>query len=62
MTDKQLALYRYLTLWADFTPAEAMSAISPQKSDVIHSREALRVAASERIYCSMEQDMNGRAA
>lgn len=27
MTAKQWALYRYLTLWADFTPAEALAAV-----------------------------------
>lgn len=30
MTAKQWALYRYLTVWADFTAAEAITAIHSQ--------------------------------
>ena len=61
MTDREHALYRYLTMWADFTPAEARAAISPQKSDVIHSREPWRVNPSDGIEYQMEQDKNRRA-
>jgi hypothetical protein len=62
MTHRDHALYRYLTLWADFTPAEARDAVN---SSLIHgfpSRARWMGAADESLICSMEQSKNRRAA
>ena len=63
MTDRETALYRYLTLWADFRPDEALRYCDEARSlPTIHRAATWSANPSERIEYPMEQDKNRRAA
>lgn len=60
--DKEHALFRYLTQWADFSPSEAIAAISSPESTGVAAFKSSHEPNRESIECPMEQDMNRRAA
>ena len=62
MTEQEQARYRYLTVWADYTPAEALAAIHPRESADFHRPEAWRSGADESLEYPMEHSKNRRAA
>jgi len=60
--ERERALYRYLTCWADFTPAEARDAILSPEYTRVAAFKPSHAPNRESIECPMEQDKNRWAA
>jgi hypothetical protein len=60
MNDRQQSLYRYLTIWCDFTPTEARDAcLNPSPKFTPNKHETRwRSDSPESIYSPMEQSKN----
>ena len=64
MTERERALFRYLTMWADFSTREALEIIREKLPcvPIIHRIERCGEDSTGSIDCQMEQDKNRRAA